>query len=86
LHDLADAGGGFYAPTASQIMRRGGPRGLEPVLLWPWALVAAAAFVAVDLWLRRMGKRQTTSVTEFVSGASQPADAARPPEPVKRAA
>jgi uncharacterized membrane protein len=56
LRALAGEGGGRYAPTFAEALRRGGVRGREAVPTWPFALLAAAALVALDVWLRRLGK------------------------------
>nr|MCU0684993.1 hypothetical protein [Polyangiaceae bacterium] len=53
LGELARAGGGIAGPTAEESVRRGGDPGREPRPLWPYALVAAAALVVIDLWARR---------------------------------
>ncbi|HEU4404194.1 MAG TPA: VWA domain-containing protein [Polyangiaceae bacterium] len=53
LGELARAGGGVAGPTVDESLRRGGDPGNEPRPLWPYALVAAAALVAIDLWARR---------------------------------
>ncbi len=59
-------------------LRTGGPRGREPVPVWPWVLVAAATLVAVDLWLRRLGKRRALPVLRALArhGAAAPVAAA----------
>jgi hypothetical protein len=59
LRDLAGAGSGVFDPDPSQALRAGGPRGREPVPVWPFVLLAAATLVTLDLWLRRLGKRRT---------------------------
>jgi uncharacterized membrane protein len=53
LGELARAGNGIAGPTLEESLRRGGDPGTEPRPLWPYALVAAAALVALDLWVRR---------------------------------
>jgi hypothetical protein len=58
LRDLAGAGAGVYDPEARTAMRTGGPKGREPVPVWPWVLLMAAVLVTVDLWLRRAGRRK----------------------------
>jgi Ca-activated chloride channel homolog len=57
LSELSRLGYGLYDPEPEQTLRDEGPRGQEPVPVWPWILIASAALVAVDLWLRRTGKR-----------------------------
>ncbi|MEO5730482.1 MAG: VWA domain-containing protein, partial [Byssovorax sp.] len=59
LEDLANAGHGLYAPTAEETLRSGGPRGREPIPVWPWVLVGSAVLVCIDLWLRRAGKSKS---------------------------
>jgi Ca-activated chloride channel homolog len=56
--DLAHVGGGMFDPDPSLTLRREGPRGVEPIPSWPWALVAAAVLVTVDLWARRFERRR----------------------------
>jgi uncharacterized membrane protein len=58
LREFARAGGGEMGPEPLMVMRRGGPRGREPVPVWPWVLIAAATIAAIDLWLRRLGRRR----------------------------
>lgn len=77
LRALAREGGGEFDPAAEAAMRPGGPRGREPVPLWPWVLLAAAALACVDLWLRRVGKQR--SATALPVGAPVRA----PPPPVE---
>jgi uncharacterized membrane protein len=55
LRSLASEGGGRFDPDAETAMRASGPRGREPVPVWPWVLLGAAALACVDLWLRRVG-------------------------------
>jgi hypothetical protein len=56
LEDLARAGSGLHGVGAEETLRAGGPRGKEPVPVWPWILLGSAVLVCVDLWLRRIGK------------------------------
>ena len=56
--DLARAGEGLFDPEPSDTLRHDGPRGAEPVATWPWALLAAAVLVAMDLWARRFERRR----------------------------
>jgi Ca-activated chloride channel homolog len=72
LRALADEGGGRFAPAATEVLRRGGPRGREPIPLWPWALLGAALLVCVDLWLRRLGRARRTALVP-VARAEKPA-------------
>jgi hypothetical protein len=77
LRDLASAGGGVFDPEPAVALRIGGPRGLEPVPLWPWALLAAAALVTVDLWLRRLARRRALPDLS-VAGPAAPSPATAP--------
>jgi uncharacterized membrane protein len=54
LREIARAGGGLSGPSVAETLRPGGDPGTEPRPLWPFALVAAAALVALDLWARRL--------------------------------
>ena len=77
LGELARAGDGAYEPDVERSLRAGGPRGREPVATWPWALLAAAGLVCVDLWLRRLPPKRARR--------PKPAAVAEPaavPEPV----
>jgi uncharacterized membrane protein len=61
LRALAEEGGGRYAPSLADTLRRGGIRGRESLPTWPFALLAAAALVALDVWLRRLGKSRSAA-------------------------
>jgi hypothetical protein len=54
---LARAGGGLYDPEPPLTLRSRGPVAKERLRTWPWALVAAAILVCIDLWVRRIGTR-----------------------------
>jgi uncharacterized membrane protein len=77
LREIARAGGGEHAPDALAAMRHGGPRGREPVPVWPWILLAAATLAAIDLWLRRLGKRRAAIALPIAP--AKPAPVAEPP-------
>jgi uncharacterized membrane protein len=75
LEDLARAGSGLYAPDAEQTLRSGGPRGREPVPVWPWMLLGSAILVCIDLWLRRSGKGRVAFALPAVAAAPRGAQA-----------
>jgi Ca-activated chloride channel homolog len=79
--ELARAGDGSFKPEPAFTLRDGGARGREPLALWPWLLLSAAALVGADLWLRRLGKRRAA----FLLPADAPAatSAADRPAPVE---
>lgn len=70
LRELATVAGGLFAPDPSETLRPGGPRGSEPVPLWPWLLLVAAALVATDLWLRRLGRGQRQTASQLIAAPS----------------
>lgn len=75
LEDLADAGHGLYAPSAGETLRSGGPRGREPIPVWPWVLVGSAVLVCIDLWLRRAGKSKSAFALPALAAAAPGAKA-----------
>ncbi len=58
LRDLAREGSGVFSPEPTDTLRAEGPVRGEPVPLWPFVLLLAAALVCVDLWLRRLGRKR----------------------------
>jgi hypothetical protein len=56
LREVAHAGKGKYAPSAIEVLRHTASSGERPLPLWPLLLVVAALLVAIDLWLRRLGR------------------------------
>ena len=90
LRALASEGGGIYTPEPEEALRGGGPRGREPVPLWPGVLIAAAALACVDLWLRRFGgtaKGVAVPLAAFAPAAkvAAPAPVAEPEAPAQAA-
>jgi uncharacterized membrane protein len=71
LRAFAEAGSGQYDPEPEAAVRSGGPRGREPVPVWPAVLIAAAVATCADLWLRRRARKP--------AGAAAPPAAAQPP-------
>jgi uncharacterized membrane protein len=67
LRDLAGAGSGVFDPEPRTAMRASGPRGREPMPLWPWMLVLAATLVTIDLWVRRIGRRAAIALPVAVA-------------------
>jgi uncharacterized membrane protein len=56
LRELAQVGKGKHRPGAIEVLRSAARSGERPLPLWPLLLVVAAFFVAIDLWLRRLGR------------------------------
>lgn len=54
LRSIADASGGMYAPTVSNLNSRGDLRATRPTPLWPYLVTLAMMLLVLDVALRRI--------------------------------
>jgi uncharacterized membrane protein len=73
LRDLASEGGGVFRPEPADTLRVEGPVRGQPVPLWPFVLLLAAALVCVDLWLRRLGRKRAAYALPVLEFSQAPA-------------
>lgn len=76
LRALAAAGEGVFDPEPIVTLRRSLHRAAEPLPLWPWALLAAAALVCADLWLRRLTRARRRALLPVGPAVRRPDPAA----------
>jgi Ca-activated chloride channel family protein len=70
LRELAREGRGRFAPSPFDVLRAARASGERPLPLWPLLLVIAALLVAVDLWLRRLGRSARRDLSTIATRAT----------------